>query len=154
MVFAWCGYPETIKCENHPLGAAICYEVAYPNLTRRNASQSDFLVTVSNDAWFTGTAGPQQHLQMVQMRAKENGRWFIRATNTGVTAFIDHNGHIVKRAPMDKEAILRGELPAMQGETLYMKLSDWPVLIFSVLLLLLGWRFRPRKVDISFKSRR
>jgi len=55
---------------------------------------------------------------------------------------------------MDKEAILRGELPAMQGETLYMKLSDWPVLIFSVLLLLLGWRFRPRKVDISFKSRR
>ncbi|MEK5754602.1 apolipoprotein N-acyltransferase [Acinetobacter variabilis] len=145
---------KPLNVKNHPLGAAICYEVAYPNLTRRNASQSDFLVTVSNDAWFTGTAGPQQHLQMVQMRAKENGRWFIRATNTGVTAFIDHNGHIVKRAPMDKEAILRGELPAMQGETLYMKLSDWPVLIFSVLLLLLGWRFRPRKVDISFKSRR
>ena len=50
--------------------------------------------------------------------------------------------------------ILRGELPAMQGETLYMKLSDWPVMIFSVLLLLMGWRFRPRKVDVSFKSRR
>lgn len=144
--------PLIIK--NHDLGAAICYEVAYPNLTRRNAQQSDFLVTVSNDAWFTGTAGPLQHLQMVQMRAKENGRWFIRATNTGVTAFIDHHGHIVKQAPLDQEAVLRGELPAMQGETLYMRLSDWPILGFSVLLLILGWMYRPRHVDVSFKSRR
>lgn len=145
---------KPLNVKNHALGAAICYEVAYPNLTRRNASQSDFLVTVSNDAWFTGTAGPLQHLQMVQMRAKENGRWFIRATNTGVTAIIDHHGHIVKQAPVDKAAVLRGELPAMQGQTLYMRLSDWPVLIFSALLLLLGWRFRPRHVDVSFKSRR
>jgi len=144
--------PLTIK--QHHLGAAICYEVAYPNLTRRNASQSDFLVTVSNDAWFKGTAGPLQHLQMVQMRAKENGRWFIRATNTGVTAFIDHQGHIVKRAPQDVATVLRGELPAMQGQTLYTRLSDWPILGFSVFLLILGWIYRPRKVDVSFKSRR
>ncbi|CAM2860124.1 apolipoprotein N-acyltransferase [Acinetobacter celticus] len=145
---------KPLLVKNHDLGAAICYEVAYPNLTRRNAQQSDFLVTVSNDAWFTGTAGPWQHLQMVQMRAKENGRWFIRATNTGITAFIDHEGHIVKQAPQDKEAVLRGELPAMQGETLYMRLSDWPILGFAVLLLILGWIYRPRKVDVSFKSRR
>ena len=144
--------PFNIKGYN--LAAAICYEVAYPNLTRRNATNSDFLVTVSNDAWFTGTAGPSQHLQMVQMRAKENGRWFIRATNTGVTAFIDHNGHIVKQAPKDKEAVLRGDLPAMQGETWYTRFSDFPILSFSFLLLILGWFFRPRQVDISFKSRR
>lgn len=145
---------KPLNIKNHHLGAAICYEVAYPNLTRRNASQSDYLVTVSNDAWFTGTAGPWQHLQMVQMRAKENGRWFIRATNTGVTAFIDHHGHIVKQAPIDQATVLRGELPAMQGETLYMRLSDWPILGFSLLLLILGWIYRPRKVDVSFKSRR
>ena len=144
--------PFSIK--GHHLAAAICYEVAYPNLTRRNAVDSDFLVTVSNDAWFKGTAGPLQHLQMVQMRAKENGRWFIRATNTGVTAFINEQGHIVKQAPTDQKAVLRGDLPAMQGHTLYNRLSDWPILIFSVLLLLIGWRFRPRKVDVSFKSRR
>jgi apolipoprotein N-acyltransferase len=82
---------------------------------------------------------------MVQMRAKENGRWFIRATNTGVTAFIDQNGHIVKQAPIDKEAVLRGELPAMQGETLYTRLSDWPILGFSLLLLIMGWFYRPKK---------
>ena len=143
-----------LKVHQHHLGAAICYEVAYPNLTRRNASQSDFLVTVSNDAWFTGTAGPLQHLQMVQMRAKENGRWFIRATNTGVTAIINHHGEIVKRAPVDQAVVLRGELPAMQGHTLYTRLSDWPIIVVSLLLLLLGWFFRPKKVDVSFKSRR
>ena len=145
---------QPLSIHQQHLGAAICYEVAYPNLTRRNASQSDFLVTVSNDAWFTGTAGPLQHLQMVQMRAKENGRWFIRATNTGVTAFIDHQGHIVIRAPQDVATVLRGELPAMQGQTLYTRLSDWPILGFSVFLLILGWIYRPRKVDVSFKSRR
>ncbi len=144
--------PLKIKQQN--LGAAICYEVAYPNLTRRNASQSNFLVTVSNDAWFTDTAGPLQHLQMVQMRAKENGRWFIRATNTGVTAIINHEGQIVKQAAMDQRTVLRGELPAMQGQTLYNRLSDWPILILSLLLLILGWMFRPKKVDVSFKSRR
>ena len=145
---------NALTVQKHKLGTAICYEVAYPNLTRRNALNSDYLVTVSNDAWFTGTAGPQQHLQMVQMRAKENGRWFIRATNTGVTAFINEQGHIMSRAPMDQATVLRGNLPAMEGQTLYSRLSDWPVLIFSLLLLLLGLRFRPRVVDVSFKSRR
>ena len=60
----------------------------------------------------------------------------------------------MKQAPQDEEAVLRGELPAMQGETLYMRLSDWPILGFAVLLLILGWIYRPRKVDVSFKSRR
>lgn len=144
--------PFNIK--GHVLAAAICYEVAYPNLTRRNAQDSDYLVTVSNDAWFTGTASPWQHLQMVQMRAKENGRWIIRATNTGVSAIIDAQGHIVKQAPVDQPAILRGELPAMQGQTWYSRFSDWPILVFSGMLLLLGWFYRPRVVDVSFKSRR
>ena len=143
-----------LDIKGHPLAAAICYEIAYPNLTRRNAANSDFLVTVSNDAWFTGTAGPWQHLQMVQMRAKENGRWIIRATNTGIIAFIDENGHIVKQAPIDQPAVLRGELPAMQGQTWYSRFSDWPILMFSSLLLLLGWFYRPRVIDVSFKSRR
>ncbi|MHA3103923.1 apolipoprotein N-acyltransferase [Acinetobacter sp. ANC 3791] len=145
---------KPLSVKGHNLGAVICYEVAYPNLTRLNAEHSDFMVTVSNDAWFTGTAGPWQHLQMVQMRAKENGRWFIRATNTGVTAFIDAQGHIVKQAPQDKTFVLRGDLPAYTGQTLYNRLGNAPVLIFSALLLLLSLRYRPRQIDVSFKSRR
>lgn len=129
-------HPLMVK--GHRLAAAICYEVAYPNLTRQNARGSDFLVTLSNDAWFTGSDGPWQHLQMVQMRSKETGRWFIRATNTGVTAFINPHGHIDRLLKQDTRAVLRGNLPAMQGETPYMRFGDWPILIISALLLLLG----------------
>lgn len=125
--------------KGHHLGAAICYEVAYPNLTRLNARGTDFMITVSNDAWFKGSDGPWQHLQMVQMRAKETGRWFIRGTNTGVTAFINDQGHIVEQAKADERFILRGDLPAMQGETPYMRFGDWPMLILSGLLLLIGF---------------
>ncbi|KAF7277623.1 hypothetical protein GWI33_002962, partial [Rhynchophorus ferrugineus] len=143
-----------LKIHNHQLASAICYEVAYPNITRKNAKNTDFLVTISNDAWFTGTAGPWQHLQMVQMRAKENGRWIIRATNTGVTAFINAHGHIVKQLPMDMRAVLRGELPAMTGETLYSRYGDWMILIFSLLLLVLAIWFKPKAVNTAFKQRR
>lgn len=86
-----------LQVRGHSLGSAVCYEVAYPDTTRKNAIGTDFLLTISNDAWFGTSAGPLQHLQMVQMRALENGRWFMRATNTGVTAIIDHKGRIVER---------------------------------------------------------
>lgn len=120
------------------LATAICYEVAYPDITRNNAQQSNFLLTVSNDAWFVGTNGPWQHLQMVQMRAKENGRWFIRATNTGVTAIINEQGKIVKRLEQDVEGVLRGDIPMMEGRTWYNRFGDYPIIIFSLVLIFIG----------------
>lgn len=142
---------QPLFIKGHRLAAAICYEIAYPNLTRKNAIDSDFLVTISNDAWFTGSDGPWQHLQMAQMRAKETGRWIIRATNTGVTAFINDQGHIVEQTQQDVRTVLRGDLPAMQGLTPYMRFGDWPILILSVLLLLLGWGV---KTKTTRKTRR
>lgn len=133
-----------LNVKEHALAAAICYEVAYPNLTRLNAHDSDFLVTISNDAWFGASDGPHQHLQMVQMRAKETGRWFIRATNTGITAFINDQGVIVKQAPQFQTTVLRGNLPAMMGDTPYMRWGDLPVLILSGLLMLMGLVIRVR----------
>jgi apolipoprotein N-acyltransferase len=128
-----------LEVKGHALAAAICYEVAYPNITRLNARNSDFLITISNDAWFGKSDGPLQHLQMVQMRSKETGRWFIRATNTGVTAFINDQGQIVKRTTQFKPEVLRGNLPAMTGETPYMRWGDLPILLLSGLLMLLGF---------------
>jgi apolipoprotein N-acyltransferase len=149
-------HQSPLNIKGHALAAAICYEVAYPNLTRLNARGSDFLVTLSNDAWFGTSDGPLQHLQMVQMRAKENGRWFIRATNTGVSAFIDERGQIVKRSAQFEKMVLRGDLPAMQGMTPYTRVGDWPILILSALLLLLGFVLRRSTLpvaDISARQR-
>ncbi|MDO5769786.1 MAG: apolipoprotein N-acyltransferase [Psychrobacter sp.] len=128
-----------LKVRGHNLGAAVCYEVAYPDTTRENAMGTDFMMTISNDAWFGTSAGPLQHLQMVQMRALETGRWFMRATNTGVTAIIDDQGRIVERAPQFKRLVLRGEVQARTGTTPFMRFGNWPILALVSLLLLLSF---------------
>ena len=128
-----------LKVRGHNLGSAVCYEVAYPDTTRRNAQNTDFLLTISNDAWFGTSAGPYQHLQMVQMRSLETGRWFLRATNTGVTAIIDHEGRIVARAPQFERTVLRGEVQSRTGTTPYVRFGNTPILILIGLMLLLSY---------------
>jgi apolipoprotein N-acyltransferase len=128
-----------LRVRGYNIGTAVCYEVAYPDTTRKNAIDSDFLLTISNDAWFGTSAGPLQHLQMVQMRALENGRWFLRATNTGVTVIIDHKGRIVNRAPQFERTVLRGEVQARVGNTPFMRFGHYPLLILIALLLLLSY---------------
>lgn len=128
-----------LQVRGHNLGAAVCYEVAYPDTTRKNAIGTDFLLTISNDAWFGTSAGPLQHLQMVQMRSLENGRWFMRATNTGVTAIIDHQGRIVARAPQFERTVLRGDVQARVGNTPFMLMGHYPILIIIALLLLMSY---------------
>lgn len=130
---------QPLFAKNHPIGVAICYEVAYPDTTRKNAMNTDFLLTVSNDAWFGTSAGPLQHLQMVQMRARETGRWFLRATNTGVTAIIDHNGKIVAKAPQFERTVLRGEVQSRVGTTPFMRWGSYPILALATILLVISW---------------
>jgi len=132
-----------LQVRGHDLGAAVCYEVAYPDTTRRNAIGTDFLLTISNDAWFGTSAGPLQHLQMVQMRSLENGRWFMRATNTGVTAIIDHRGQIVERAPQFERTVLRGDVQARVGNTPFMVVGHYPILM--IIALLLGLSFASKR---------
>lgn len=127
-----------LVAKGQKLGMAICYEVAYPDTTRHNAKDSGFLLTVSNDAWFGKTAGPLQHLQMVQMRSLETGRWFVRATNNGVTALIDHKGRIISRLPQFERNVLRGKVPSYTGNTPYMFWGSYPILVASIILVLLS----------------
>lgn len=130
---------KPLNVKGAKLSSAICYEVAYPDITRRNAVNSNFMITLSNDAWFGTSAGPLQHLQMVQMRAREVGRWFIRATNTGATAFIDERGRMVAMSERFKRNTLTHQLPAFSGSTPYMRVGNLPVLLFCALLLLLSF---------------
>ena len=127
-----------LSAKNNRVGVAICYEVAYPDTTRQNAKHSDFLLTVSNDAWFGTSAGPLQHLQMVQMRAIETGRWFVRATNTGVTAIINDKGQIVAKAPQFQSTVLRGEIQSRTGNTPFMRWGSYPILLLSGFLFLIS----------------
>jgi apolipoprotein N-acyltransferase len=126
------------------LGPMICYEIAYPDLVRRLAANSDVLATISNDGWFGGSIGPHQHFQMVRMRAVENGREIIRATNNGISAIIDAQGRVRERAPQFQRLVLRAQVNAYRGLTPYMVVGNLPALVACALLLLLGaWRRKP-----------
>ena len=121
----------------------ICYEVVYPEFAAGLAAQSDLLLTVSNDAWFGRSIGPLQHLQMAQMRALEAGRWMIRATNNGITVLINPYGQIIEQIPQFEQAVLYGEVAAMQGLTPYLRWRSWPLIALCVLLL--GWALIRRR---------
>ncbi len=124
----------------------ICYEVIYPELVRRLGKDADFLLTVSNDAWFGKSWGPDQHLEMVRMRALELGKYMLRGTNTGITAIINHQGDTVATIPQFEEGVLRGQILQTKGSTPYSHIGYWPILISSAFIIsiftLITWRQR------------
>lgn len=127
-----------LRVQKMELGPMICYEIAYPDLVRRIAADSDVLTTISNDGWFGSSIGPHQHFEMVRMRAVETGREVIRATNNGISAIIDSRGHVRAQAPQFKRLVLRADVHGYQGLTPYVVLGNWPVLALIALLLALG----------------
>jgi apolipoprotein N-acyltransferase len=74
------------------------------------------------------------------MRALENGRWLLRATNSGLTGVVSERGEITAQLPQFEPAVLRAEFAVMSGTTPYAVLGDWPVLgvVLIVLLMVLG----------------
>ena len=129
-----------LSIEGRPAAMAICYEVVYPGLMRADA---DVLLTVSNDTWFGDSIGPRQHLQMARMRALENGRWLLRATNDGITAIVDPQGRVTARLPRSEQGVLTGEYHSMAGRTPYNRFGEGPLLVALVVaaaLLVLGPR--------------
>jgi apolipoprotein N-acyltransferase len=84
----------------HTYGTFICYESIFGDEIREFSKLgAEVLVNISNDGWYGDTSAPWQHLNMVRMRAIENHRWIIRATNTGVTASITPYGRVIAAAP-------------------------------------------------------
>ena len=122
------------------IAPAICYEIAYPALVRTLARDSMLLLTVSNDTWFGRSIAPDQHLQLARMRALENGRWLIRATNNGLTAFVTPDGRVAAQAPVDQATHLRHTVVPMHGYTPWQRFSLWPVALLCLLLGLFAYR--------------
>jgi apolipoprotein N-acyltransferase len=116
----------------------ICFEVAFAEQLSANFSnKTDLLLTVSNDAWFGDSHGPHQHLDIVRMRALEFGRPFLRATNNGITAAVNHHGEIIKQIPQFEEAVLSVSVQLVTGLTPYARYTR--IIDFSIPLLLLAF---------------
>ncbi|QUM78690.1 apolipoprotein N-acyltransferase [Moritella sp. 24] len=124
-----------LAASNVHIATAICYEIAFnQTLVKTVTPDTGFILTVSNDAWFGTSIGPDQHLEIARMRAFEFQRPVIRSTNTGITAIYDAQGQEVGRIAQFEKAVLRAEVTPYQGTTPFNRYGNTPLLILSFLL--------------------
>jgi len=115
-------------------GVFICYESIFGDEIRQFVTQgAQVLVNLSDDGWYGNSSAPWEHLDMVRMRAIENHRWVLRATNTGVTASIDPYGRIVDQMPRHVRGSLLARFNFIQDTTFYSRHGDWIAWICAVL---------------------
>ena len=109
----------------HTYGTFICYESIFGDEMRHYAQLgADVLVNISNDGWYGNTSASWQHLNMVRMRAIENHRWILRATNTGVTAAINPYGRVTAAAPRHQRTSIRVHFAYETYLTFYSQYGD------------------------------
>jgi apolipoprotein N-acyltransferase len=128
------------------VGVFICYESIFPDEVRQfTANGAQVLVNISNDGWYGETGAPFQHLEMARMRAIENHRWVLIATNNGVTASIDPYGRIVKKLPRNVRSALVAPFAPQIETTFYVRYGDvfaWLCVVISILALFVRTRIR------------
>ena len=104
----------------------ICYEIIFPQKVRRDllATGADVIVNLTNDAWFSDTIGPLQHLAIAQMRAAELGVSVLRVANTGVTAAIDSRGRIINSLAYGTDGFIDVPIKVGQSGTIYRQFGN------------------------------
>jgi apolipoprotein N-acyltransferase len=113
------------KTGGHTYGVFICYESIFGDEIRHLTQQgADVLINISNDGWYGDTSAAWQHLNMVRMRAIENHRWILRATNTGVTAAVNPYGRVTAAAPRHQRTSIRVHFAYEHDLTFYAAHGD------------------------------
>jgi len=121
-------------------GVFICYEIIFPGLVRKSYSRGgDFMVTITNDAWFGKTAGPYQHFSMAVFRAVENRKPVIRAANTGISGFIDSKGRILGTTALFQRTAMTLDVMPDAKRSFYSRYGDlfsYFCIVITALLLI------------------
>jgi apolipoprotein N-acyltransferase len=130
--------PQTLTAGKMPrFSPLICYEVIFPGAVADPNNRPDWLVNVTNDAWYGHTAGPYQHLAISRMRAVEEGLPLARAANTGISAMVDPLGRIVAEKALGDSGFIDVILPRPLAATFYSRFKDLPFLVLLAALILL-----------------
>jgi apolipoprotein N-acyltransferase len=130
--------PPLLRVGPHLAGASICYEDAFPAEVAQAMPEAAYLINVSNDAWFGDSLAPHQHLEIARMRALENERWMVRATNTGISAIIDYKGRLAGIVPAFERGVFTTEVEPRSGATPFALLGNRPTIVIAFLMLTLG----------------
>lgn len=121
----------------------ICIESIYPNFVRKFSREgAEIYSVITNDAWYDGTIGPEQHFQLAAVRAIENKRYIARCGNSGVSGFILPTGKSLLKAPQYERVSVAATIPAISEITFYARFGDWlAAACFSVAIIVLSLPF-------------
>ncbi len=130
-----------------PFSPLICYEAIFSGRVVDRDDRSEWLLNITNDAWFGPFAGPAQHFELARIRTIEEGLPMVRAANTGKSAIIDPHGRVIQVLGMNQAGFLDSILPApAQGQTIFSRFGNWSPFTLWVLIAVLGLRLRsPRR---------
>ena len=135
------------------MSTAICYEVVYPDLVASfTARGSQLLGTITNDAWYGRSSAPHQHFWQAAVRAVEQGRYLVRAANTGISGIVDPYGRVVARSGIFERTVVEGTVRFPDTRTLYGRTGDafaWACAALALLAALAS----PRRVARGGASR-
>lgn len=138
---------------SHLTSVAICYEIIYPALVRSFVRRgSELLTTITNDAWYGRSAAPHQHFQQATMRAIEQGRYLVRAANTGISGVVDPYGRVLVRSALFDTATITESVRLLTGLTFYGRVGDLPAylcLVLTMMAIFDAWRVRFRGLGRS-----
>jgi len=117
--------PVMMEVAGHAVSAAICYEAVFEYLAREAVGRgSQLLTTLTNDAWYGRSSAPWQHFEQASVRAVEQGRYLVRAANTGVSGIVDPYGRVIARTGLFETATITGEVRLRGGRTIYGTMGD------------------------------
>lgn len=131
---------DPLVVDNIKIVTSICYEIAFPELTRFIDKTVGMILVVTNDAWFGNSSAEPQHLQMAAMRAIETGRPVLFVSNDGITAIIGPDGKIENTIPQRTTTVLTGNVQPMYGITPWMTNGIDPTLFILICLLIAAAR--------------
>jgi apolipoprotein N-acyltransferase len=135
-----------------PVSPLICYEVVFPGrVVAEGGDRPEWLLNLTNDAWYGRSSGPYQHFAISRMRAVEEGLPMVRAANTGISAVIDSHGRVLAQLELGRTGTIDSPLPKSLSSTIYATYGDvlywafcFSILCLSVLLL---WGGKFKKID-------
>ena len=135
---------DLILAANSRIGSSICFEIAFDDLVRQSSVNANYLVNISDDSLYVDSLEPYQTIQIARLRALENSRYLLRASNTGISVFIDEDGKIISATGLNRQQVLTGEVQPLVGSTLYSRFGNSTILTISILMLLIVMTYQIR----------
>jgi apolipoprotein N-acyltransferase len=135
----------------HSFSPLICFEIAFDGLAKKIVDKNtDFIVNLTNDAWFHRSAGTYQHLMMTKFRAIETRKQIYRAANTGFSAIVSPKGEILKQTELFEKKIISEQLYIYNGNSFFTKYMFWfPLVFVGGAVLMIVFSFYKRRSTLK-----